>query len=144
MALRFAVVLFAALSIGCAALQINPWDHPAKKTAKIAVRVPIAIVTFRVSELDFACRRSADPERCWQEVNAAFQQAGIAMQEAQRQQEEAALKQAQINALNASAERDRAAAFQRSYPTRTYPTRTECTTRAGLYDDSLRTTCQNY
>lgn len=136
---RFAIVLvlLAALLPGCASLRVEPSDHPAKKVAKVSARIPLAILTLGASEIGYACDRTADPLGCRRQAAAAYHQSAMNMREAQRRQQEAELRRATINALNASAARDRAAAFQTPYPTRS-----NCRTSVGY--GSISTYCNHY
>ena len=44
----------------CQALLIEPEDSTARKAAKIAARVPMAVATVGISELQYHCARSED------------------------------------------------------------------------------------
>jgi len=57
--LTMALLLVIPLT-SCQTLLIEPEDSTARKAAKIAARVPMAVATLGITELQFLCARSGD------------------------------------------------------------------------------------
>ncbi len=57
--LAMASLLVISLT-SCQTLLIEPEDSTARKAAKIAARVPMAVATLGITELQFLCARSGD------------------------------------------------------------------------------------
>ncbi len=57
--LTMALLLVIPLT-SCQALLIEPEDSTARKAAKIAARVPMAVATVGITELQYLCARSED------------------------------------------------------------------------------------
>ncbi len=68
--LTMALLLVTPLT-SCQTLLIEPEDSTARKAAKIAARVPMAVATLGITELQFLCVRSGDMTRTPEERLAA-------------------------------------------------------------------------
>ena len=67
-----AMTLLLVISLtSCKTLLIEPEDSTARKAAKIAARVPMAVATLGITELQFLCVRSGDMTRTPEERLAA-------------------------------------------------------------------------
>jgi len=61
--------MVAMLGMGCRGLMVQPTDSSALAASKVAVRVPLAVVTVGMSEIQYACVRNNAPT---EGVNAAW------------------------------------------------------------------------
>jgi hypothetical protein len=69
------------LLAGCASLQIQDDDYFITKTGKVLARIPLALVTIGLSEVTYACDRSADPAGCYGQARQGYRQGFAALQQ---------------------------------------------------------------
>ena len=83
--------MLAMLGIGCRGLMIQPGDGSALAASKVAARVPLAVVSVGMSEIQYACVRNNAPTEgvnaAWNNCNRGMAQFGAAMAESSRSRE---------------------------------------------------------
>ena len=83
---KVVAAMLAMLGIGCRGLMIQPGDSSALAASKVVARVPLAVVSVGMSEIQYACVRNNAPTEgvnaAWNDCAVGMARAGAAMAEA--------------------------------------------------------------